>query len=64
MCLGTWFSGGLGSAGLTAGLDVLKGLFKSKLFHDSTMAFGFILHCFRNLVVNVVFYSFVVLVIL
>ncbi|KAK4815132.1 hypothetical protein QYF61_017573, partial [Mycteria americana] len=34
-CLGTWFSGGLGSARLTVGLDDLKGLFQSKQFYDS-----------------------------
>ena len=33
-CLGTWHSGGLGSAGLMVGLDDLKGLFQPK-FYDS-----------------------------
>ena len=35
-CLGTWFSGGLGSVRLTVGLD-LKGLFQPK---DSVILFG------------------------
>ncbi|KAK4811143.1 hypothetical protein QYF61_019774 [Mycteria americana] len=34
-CLGTWYSGGLGSARLTVGLDDLKGLFQPKRFYDS-----------------------------
>ena len=34
-CLGTWFSGGLGSARLKVGLDDLKGLFQPKQFYDS-----------------------------
>ena len=34
-CLGTWFTGGLGSAQLTVGLDDLKGLFQPKQFYDS-----------------------------
>ena len=29
-CLGTWFSGGLGSVRFTVGLDDLKGLFQPK----------------------------------
>lgn len=33
--LGTWLSGGLGSAGLTAGLDDLRGLFQAGLLCDS-----------------------------
>lgn len=33
-CLGTWFSEELGSAGLTAGLD-LTGLSQLNAFHDS-----------------------------
>uniref|UniRef100_A0A8C4VDB1 EXPERA domain-containing protein n=1 Tax=Falco tinnunculus TaxID=100819 RepID=A0A8C4VDB1_FALTI len=33
--LGTWVSDGLGSAGATAGLDGLKGLFQPKRFCDS-----------------------------
>lgn len=33
--LGTWFSGGLSSAGGTVGLHDLRGLFKSKGFCDS-----------------------------
>lgn len=33
--LGTWFSGGLGSATLMVGLDDLKGLFHPKQFDDS-----------------------------
>lgn len=32
--LGTWFSGELGSPGLTIRLDDLKGNFQLKLFHD------------------------------
>ena len=32
-CLGTWFSGGLGSVGLTVGLDDVKGLFQPKQFY-------------------------------
>ena len=32
--LGTWFSGGLGSAGLMLGLNDFKGLFQPKQFHD------------------------------
>lgn len=31
-CLGTWFHGGPGSAGLMAGLDDLQDLFQPKLF--------------------------------
>ena len=38
-CLGTWFSGGLGSAGLTVGLDDLKGLFQPKRFYDSNTGY-------------------------
>ena len=38
-CLGTWFSGGLGSARLTVGLDDLKGLFQPKLFYDSMILY-------------------------
>ena len=34
-CLGTWFSGGLGSIRLTLGLDDLKGPFQPKWFYDS-----------------------------
>jgi len=34
-CLGTWFSGGLGSARWTVGLDDLTGLFQPKWFYDS-----------------------------
>jgi len=34
-CLGSWFSGGLGSVRLTVGLDDLKGLFQPKQFYDS-----------------------------
>ena len=34
-CLGTWFSGGLGSVTLMVGLDDLKGLFQPKRFYDS-----------------------------
>ena len=34
-CLGTWFSGGLGSVRFTVGLDDLKGLFQPKRFCDS-----------------------------
>ena len=30
LCLGTWFSGGLGSVRFAAGLDDLKGLFQTK----------------------------------
>lgn len=33
--LGTWFSGGLGSVGLTVGLDDFEGLFQPKRFCDS-----------------------------
>ena len=33
--LGTWFSGGLGSARSTAGLDDLRSLFQAKQFYDS-----------------------------
>lgn len=29
-CLGTWFSSGLGSAGLIVGLSDMKGLFQTK----------------------------------
>jgi len=35
-CLGTWFSGGRGSAGFRVGLDGLAGLFQPKLLYDST----------------------------
>lgn len=34
---GKWFSGGLGRAGLTVGLNDLKGLLQSKLFCDSVI---------------------------
>ena len=34
-CLGTWFSGGLGSVRFTVGLDDLKGIFEPKRFYDS-----------------------------
>ena len=34
-CLGTWFSGGLGSVTFKVGLDDLKGLFQPKLFYES-----------------------------
>lgn len=34
--LGTWVSGGLGSAGGTVGFDGLRGLFQPQLFCDST----------------------------
>ena len=33
--LGTWFSGGVGSARLAVGLGDLKGLFQPKQFYDS-----------------------------
>lgn len=35
--MGTWVSGGLGSAGLAVGLDGLRGLFQPKRFHDSVI---------------------------
>lgn len=35
--MGTWFSGGLGCAGLAVGLDGLRGLFQPKRFHDSVI---------------------------
>ncbi|KAK4832430.1 hypothetical protein QYF61_023109 [Mycteria americana] len=34
-CLGTWYSGGLGSVRFTVGLDDLKGFFKPIRFCDS-----------------------------
>ena len=34
--VGTWFSGGLGSARLTVGLNDLKGLFQRNRFYDAT----------------------------
>lgn len=34
--LGTWFSGGLGSVRVVAGLD-LTGLFQAKLFYNSNL---------------------------
>ena len=50
-CLGTWFSGGHGSARLMVGLDHLKGLFQPKRFYDSVF-FPVVLivseHCFRK----------------
>ena len=36
-CLGTRFSGGLGSVRLTVGLDDLKGLLQPKWFYDSKL---------------------------
>lgn len=36
-CLGTWFSGALGSAGLTVELEDPKGLFQPKRFYDSVI---------------------------
>ena len=36
--LGTWFSGGLGSARVMVGLDDLKGLFQPKRFYDSVFS--------------------------
>lgn len=35
--LGTWLSGGLGSAGLAVGPGGLRGLFQAKRFHDSVI---------------------------
>lgn len=33
--LGTWLNSGLGSAGLTAGYNDLKGLYQPKQFYDN-----------------------------
>ena len=43
--LGTWFSGGLGSARLMVGLNDLQGLFKPKRFYDSTILYWMFLKC-------------------
>jgi len=34
-CLGSWFSGGLGSVRLALGLNDLEGLFQRKQYYDS-----------------------------
>lgn len=39
MPLGTWFGGGIGSAGLMLGSDDLQGLFQPKQFCDSVTLF-------------------------
>jgi len=38
---GTWFSVGLGSAGLMVGIDDVKGLFQPKQFYDSMILWMF-----------------------
>lgn len=42
-CLGTPFSDGLGSVGLTVGLDDLKGVFQTKWFYESTLNFSLLI---------------------
>lgn len=49
-----WFSGGLGSTGLTVAIDDLKGLFQPKEFYDSTILtyLLYILTIVKNFFVN------------
>ena len=44
-CLGTWLSGGLGSARLMVELGDLKGLFQPKRFYDSKLSSNLYQHC-------------------
>ncbi|KAK4821772.1 hypothetical protein QYF61_000833 [Mycteria americana] len=51
-CLGTWYSGGLGSVRFMVGLDDVKGLFQPIRFCDSLILLKYTVQCMLKVKAN------------